>query len=113
MKNTKPAIWFPAVKTNTGTDKFTEQLVAALNQRGFQAEIAWLPHHAEYLPWLVPIPQKPSWANIAHINTWLHPRFIPKHLPVIATLMIRNFSPIKVGFVLNTINDGFSRLKEQ
>ena len=86
MKNTKPAIWFPAVKTNTGTDKFTEQLVAALNQRGFQAEIAWLPHHAEYLPWLVPIPQKPSWANIAHINTWLHPRFIPKHLPVIATL---------------------------
>ena len=86
MKNTKPAIWFPTVKTNTGTDKFTEQLVASLKQRGFQAEITWLPHHAEYLPWLVPIPQKPSWANIVHVNTWLHPRFLPKYLPVIATL---------------------------
>lgn len=86
MRNTKPAIWFPTIKTNSGSDKFTEHLVSALNQRGFQAEITWLPHHAEYLPWLVPIPQKPSWANIAHINTWLHPRFIPKHLPFIATL---------------------------
>jgi len=86
MKNTKPAIWFPTVKTNTGTDRFTEQLVSALNQRGFQAEITWLPHHAEYLPWSVPVPQKPSWANVVHVNTWLHPRFIPYELPIIATL---------------------------
>ena len=86
MNKTKPAIWFPTVKTNTGTDKFTEQLVLALNQRGFQAEITWLPHHAEYLPWLVPIPKKPSWANIAHVNTWLHPRFYPQKTPMIATL---------------------------
>lgn len=86
MKNTKPAIWFPTVKTNTGTDKFTEQLVSALNQKGFQAEITWLPHHAEYLPWLVPTPQKPDWANIVHVNSWLHPKFYPNQLPVIATL---------------------------
>lgn len=86
MNNTKPAIWFPAVKTNTGTDKFTEQLVSALNQKGFQAEITWLPHHAEYLPWLVPVPQKPDWANITHVNTWLHPRFYPKNTPMIATV---------------------------
>ena len=86
MNTTKPAIWFPTVKTNTGTDRFTEQLVLALNQRGFQAEITWLPHHAEYLPWSVPVPQKPSWANIGHVSTWLHPRFIPYDLPIIATL---------------------------
>lgn len=86
MKNTDPAIWFPTVKTNTGTDKFTELLVSALNERGFQAEITWLPHHAEYLPWLVPAPEKPDWANIAHINTWLHPRFYPKNTPIVATL---------------------------
>ncbi|MCY6412406.1 glycosyltransferase family 4 protein [Acinetobacter sp. VNH17] len=82
----KPAIWFPTVKTNTGTDNFTEQLVIALNQRGFQAEITWLPHHAEYLPWLVPTPQKPDWANIVHINSWLAPKFIPKNLPVVTTV---------------------------
>lgn len=96
---TKPAIWFPTVKTNTGTDKFTEQLVLALNQREFQAEITWLPHRAEYLPWFVPIPQKPIWANIAHVNTWLHPRFYPSNIPIIATLhhCVQNkyFSPYK------------------
>jgi glycosyltransferase involved in cell wall biosynthesis len=86
MKNTQPAIWFPTVKTNTGSDKFTEQLVASLNQRGFQAEITWFPHHAEYLPWLVSVPKKPDWANIAHVNTWLHPRFYPRNMPMIATL---------------------------
>lgn len=93
MKNTKPAIWFPTIKTNTGSDRFTEQLVMALNQRGFQAEITWLPHRAEYLPWSVPIPQKPSWANITHINTWLHPRFISSDLPVIATLHHASHDP--------------------
>ncbi len=86
MKNTKPAIWFPTVKTNTGTDGFTKQLVTALNQRGFQAEITWLPHHAEYLPWLIPTPQKPSWANIVHVNSWLHPKFYPQNTPMISTL---------------------------
>jgi glycosyltransferase involved in cell wall biosynthesis len=86
MKNTKPAIWFPTIKTNTGTDKFTEQLVSALNQRGLQAEITWLPHHAEYLPWLVSAPQRPDWANIIHINSWLHPKFYPKDIPMITTV---------------------------
>lgn len=86
MKNTKPAIWFPTVRTNTGSDKFTEQLVSALNERGFQAEITWLPHHAEYLPWLVPVPQKPDWANITHVNSWLHPKFYPSQLPIVASV---------------------------
>lgn len=82
----KPAIWFPAIRTGSGTDIFTEQLVHGLNKHGIRAEITWLPHHAEYLPWLVPIPQKPEWANIAHINTWLHNRFYPKNIPIVATL---------------------------
>lgn len=94
MKNTKPAIWFPTVKTNTGTDKFTEQLVTVLNQRGFQAEITWLPHRAEYLPWLVPAPPKPQWANITHINSWLVPKFIPRELPVVATVHLCVQDPI-------------------
>lgn len=86
MNNTKPAIWFPTVKTNTGTDKFTEQLVYALNQRELRAEITWLPHHAEYLPWLVPVPEKPEWANIVHVNSWLHSRFHPRNTPMVATV---------------------------
>lgn len=82
----KIGIWFPTVRTGTGTDVFTERLVHGLNQHGIRAEITWLPLRAEYLPWTVSIPQPPKWANIVHVNTWLHYRFLPKNLPVVATL---------------------------
>lgn len=81
-----PAIWFPAVRTGTGTDVFTERLAEALRARGMRAEITWLPLRAEYAPWSVPVPAAPEWATVCHINTWLHPRFIPRRLPVVATL---------------------------
>lgn len=96
---TTPAIWFPTVRTNSGSDKFTEQLVIALNKNGIRAEITWLPHHAEYLPWLVQAPIAPEWANIVHINTWLPSKFYPKNLPIVATLhhcvQDKNFSAYK------------------
>ena len=94
MKNTRSAIWFPTVKTNTGTDHFTKQLVDALNQQGIRAEITWLPHHAEYLPWLIPAPQKPDWANIVHINSWLAPKFIPKEIPIVTTVHLCVQDPV-------------------
>ena len=82
----EPAIWFPTVRAGTGTDTFTVSLVNGLLRRGFRAEIFWLPHRAEYLPWSVSIPKPPNWANIIHINSWLHRRFIPKEFPVVATV---------------------------
>jgi glycosyltransferase involved in cell wall biosynthesis len=82
----KLGVWFPTVKCGTGTDVFTVNLVEELNKRDIRAEITWLPHHAEYLPWSVPIPNPPEWATVAHINTWLHSRFLPRNLPVVATL---------------------------
>lgn len=82
----EPAIWFPTVRTGTGTDIFTERLVEGLVARGIRAEITWLPLCAEYLPWTVTIPHPPNWATIVHVNTWLHSRFLPKNLPVVATL---------------------------
>ena len=85
-EQTAPAIWFPAIRTGTGTDVFTERLVAGLTGRGIPAGITWLPLRAEYAPWTVPVPPPPAWATVCHINTWLHPRFIPKQLPVVATL---------------------------
>lgn len=81
-----PAIWFPTIRTGTGTDIFTIRLAEALNQRGIRAEIAWLPHRAEYAPWTVAVPIQPAWANIVHINSWLHRRFIPSGLPLVVTL---------------------------
>lgn len=81
-----PAVWLPAVRTGTGTDVFTERLCKGLRASGFRAEVAWLPPRAEYFPWTVPVPEVPRWVNIVHTNTWLHLRFVPTHLPVLATM---------------------------
>lgn len=86
MDTAIPAIWFPTVRTGTGTDVFTERLVAGLQKRGVRAEITWLPLRAEYAPWTVNVPQLPTWATVAHVNTWLHTRFLPHGLPVVATI---------------------------
>ncbi len=80
------AVWFPAVRCGSGTDMFTERLCAALRARGICAEITWLPHRAEYAPWTVSVPRPPSWANVAHVNSWLPQRFVPKNIPLVVTL---------------------------
>ena len=79
-------VWLPTLRANTGADRFTERLAAALNRRRIRAEITWLPHRAEYLPWSVKAPTPPAWANITHTNPWLHKRFIPRELPCATTL---------------------------
>lgn len=80
-----PAIWFPAIRAGSGADVFTERLAQGLRNKGLRAEISWLPHRAEYLPSTVQAPSPPRWANIAHINTWLHWRLLPTTLPIVAT----------------------------
>ncbi|MBB6242325.1 glycosyltransferase family 4 protein [Rhodanobacter sp. MP1X3] len=82
----QPAVWFPTIRTDSGSAVFTERLVDCLRRRGLRAEIAWLPHHTEFAPWCVSVPEPPSWANVTHVNTWLHPRFLPGNMPVVATL---------------------------
>ena len=82
----EPAVWFPTVRTGSGSEVFTVRLVDQLNSRGLRAEITWLPLRAEFAPWTVSVPRPPAWANVAHVNTWLHPRFLPKGMPVVATL---------------------------
>ena len=81
-----PRVWFPAIRAGSGADVFTQRLADGLNRQGVRAEITWLPHRAEYAPWTVPIPKPPRWANVVHVNTWLHNRFIPRNLPVMATV---------------------------
>lgn len=81
-----PAVWFLSVRTGTGTDVFSERMVSELNRRGLKAGITWLPLRAEYAPWSVAIPEPPAWANVVHVNSWLHARFLPPQLPVLATI---------------------------
>ena len=84
--DTKPAVWLPTVRANSGTDVFSVRLRQALDALGIRAEITWLSLRAEFAPWTIAIPKPPPWANIVHINTWLHGRFIPTSLPAVATL---------------------------
>lgn len=86
-KLTEPFVWFPAIRTGSGADVFTERLVDSLVQRGVRAQISWLPHRAEFLPWSVARPQMPAGVSIVQVNTWLHHRFIPSGLPVVATML--------------------------
>lgn len=80
------AVWFPTIRAGTGADIFTQRLCEGLKARGIRAEITWLPHRAEYLPWSVRVPAPPEWATLAHVSTWLPSRFIPQGLPIVATL---------------------------
>ena len=86
MPRAEPAVWFPTIRAGTGADVFTQRLCDGLNARGVRAEVTWLPLRAEYAPWTVSVPKPPAWANLVHVNTWLHKRFIPKQLPTVATL---------------------------
>jgi len=81
-----PGIWFPALRAGSGADVFTRRLADELCRRGIRAEISWLPHRAEFAPWSVAVPEPPAWATVAHVNTGLHPRFLPHNMPVVATL---------------------------
>ncbi len=81
-----PGVWFPAIRAGSGADVWTETLVAGLQDRGVRAEIAWLPHRAEYAPWTASIPPAPEWADVVHVNSWLPARFMSQRLPAVVTV---------------------------
>lgn len=90
----QPAVWFPAIRTRSGTDVFTEQLIGGLRSRGLRAEVEWLPHRAEFAPASVFVPETPDWANVVHVNSWLPERFLPDQLPVVATVHLFVHDPV-------------------
>lgn len=86
MSPVQPAVWFPAIRAGTGADVFTDRLCNGLVARGLRAEIGWLPHRAEYAPLTCRSLRAPPWANIVHVNTWIHARFAPPYTPLVATM---------------------------
>lgn len=86
MKNHEIAVWFPTVKTGTGTDVFTIQLADLLRRAGVKAEIQWFPKWCEYNPFLLKALSVPGWATVVHVDSWFHFSFESKSIPVVATV---------------------------
>lgn len=82
----KPAIWLPTIRAGTGSDVFTERLCEGLNAKGIRAGITWLPHRAEYASCSVMPLKRPDWATVAHVNSWMPGRLVPRGLPVVVTV---------------------------
>jgi len=78
-------VWFPTVHTRTGTEVFSLELAERLRDFGVETEVSSISHKSEYLPWREPVPECPKGTSVVHVNSWLHPRFIPEGLPTVAT----------------------------
>jgi glycosyltransferase involved in cell wall biosynthesis len=82
----RPAVWLPAIAAGSGADVYTEMLCDLLNRSGVRARIDWLDRRSEFLPWAFARPPAPAGADLAHVNSCLHRRFIPAGLRWVATV---------------------------
>jgi glycosyltransferase involved in cell wall biosynthesis len=63
-------IWFPTIRTGTGTDVYTQRLAQGLERFGYETRITWLPHALEMAPWLLAGLEPPAGTSIIHGNSW-------------------------------------------
>ena len=78
-------IWFPTIRSGSGSDLYTIRLADALRKHGFDVTITWFPHHYELAPWLLSAIKPPSGTDIIHTNSWSGFAFKRKSLPLVVT----------------------------
>jgi len=78
-------IWFPTIRTNSGSDIYTIRLCSALRKIGINAEITWFPHYSEILPFLINT-SPPTNCDIIHANSWSAFAFSKLGIPLVTTL---------------------------
>lgn len=61
---------FPALRTFSGTDVYTERVCSALNDYGLEARIEWLDRRYEFFPPSLRLRSPGRRADIVHANTW-------------------------------------------
>lgn len=79
-------IWFPTIRTGTGTDVYTQRLAQGLERLGYDARITWLPHALELAPWLLAGLEPPAGTSIIHANSWHAIGFVRHGLPLVVTV---------------------------
>ena len=78
-------VWFPTIKTNSGSDKFVERLAQSLSSIGIEAEITWYPHWREIIPLRKRDIFLPVNVDIIHVNSWHGYVFSHFGKPIVST----------------------------
>jgi glycosyltransferase involved in cell wall biosynthesis len=86
-------IWFPTIRTGTGTEVFTVNLVRALRRRGVDCEVTWFAHLYELVPFLLKAVRPPDGTDVIHANSWSGFAFAHANLPLVVTEHLVVLSP--------------------
>ena len=78
-------IWFPTIRTGTGTDVYTQRLAQGLKRFGYETRITWLPHALELAPWLLAFLKPPPGTTIIHGNSWHAMGLGRRGIPLVVT----------------------------
>lgn len=84
-------VWFPTIKTGTGTDVFTERLAGGLRKKDIDASITWFNHYYEIIPQLMKLSKKPDGVDIIHTNSRLGFPFKDIDSKLVITIHSSNF----------------------
>lgn len=79
-------IWFPAIRTGSGSDIFTIQLAEGLKKQGVDTTITWFPHGFELAPHLLYGVRTPPNTDIIHANSWSGFAFKRNGIPLVVTV---------------------------
>ena len=79
-------IWFPTIRTGTGTDVYTQRLAQGLKRFGYETRITWLPHALELAPWLLAFLKPPPGTTIIHGNSWHAMGLGRRGIPLVVTV---------------------------
>lgn len=78
-------VWFPAIRAGSGSDVYTERLVAALRGQGVDARLQWFDHRYEIFPGLLGKIKPPGGTDVIHANSWNGFAFARAGLPLVVT----------------------------
>ncbi len=79
-------VWFPSIQAGSGSDVYTERLVAALKGRGVDARPQWFDRRYELLPDVLRRIKPPNGTDVIHSNSWNGFAFARTGLPLVVTV---------------------------
>jgi glycosyltransferase involved in cell wall biosynthesis len=78
-------VWFPTVKTGSGSDVYTERLAKSLQIYGVDTEITWFSKMYEPVPYFLKNKLPPQGTDIIHANSWTGFIFKKHGIPLVIT----------------------------